>query len=206
MRRTPPTADQHIIPLADAEEGHLDAPPTAALAAAGLFSRPEVKSAGSAGDQGDLRCRWLDGPPPRHLQGDLRSPNQRNYSASQLRRINVSDEEVADSEVLGRALQKRPQLSLRNPPHRHRPAPQVEISVNLDLPSSLPETFHAVQQRSSGKASDSNANATEIYKQGGRCLMDQLTTLFQDMWRCGQVPQNFRDTTTIHLYKRKRNR
>ncbi|BHF78331.1 hypothetical protein SprV_0602144400 [Sparganum proliferum] len=36
--------------------------------------------------------------------------------------------------------------------------------------------------------------------------MDHLTALFQEMWRQGQAPQNFKDATIVHLYKRKGNR
>ncbi|VDL91966.1 unnamed protein product, partial [Schistocephalus solidus] len=36
--------------------------------------------------------------------------------------------------------------------------------------------------------------------------MNRLTTLFQEMWRQGQVPQDFKDATIVHLYKRKGNR
>nr|VZI35762.1 unnamed protein product [Spirometra erinaceieuropaei] len=35
--------------------------------------------------------------------------------------------------------------------------------------------------------------------------MDQLTALFQEMWRQGEVPQDFKDATIVHLYKRKGN-
>ncbi|BHF57552.1 hypothetical protein SprV_0100049400 [Sparganum proliferum] len=35
--------------------------------------------------------------------------------------------------------------------------------------------------------------------------MDHLTTLFQEMWRQGEVPQDFKDATIVHLYKRKGN-
>ncbi|BHF59211.1 hypothetical protein SprV_0100216700 [Sparganum proliferum] len=36
--------------------------------------------------------------------------------------------------------------------------------------------------------------------------MNQLTELFQEIWRCGQVPRDFKDATIDHLYKRKGNR
>ncbi|VDL85261.1 unnamed protein product [Schistocephalus solidus] len=52
MCRTPSPADQNLRPT-DAGEGHVDAPALVALAAAGLFSHPELSSAGCAGDQGD---------------------------------------------------------------------------------------------------------------------------------------------------------
>nr|VZI27735.1 unnamed protein product [Spirometra erinaceieuropaei] len=84
--------------------------------------------------------------------------------------------------------------------------PQVATNVDLDLPPSLQETIRAVQQLSSGKAPGSDAIPAEVYKHGGPLLMDHLTALFQEMWRQGEVPQDFKDATIVHLYKRKGNR
>nr|VZI50330.1 unnamed protein product [Spirometra erinaceieuropaei] len=84
--------------------------------------------------------------------------------------------------------------------------PQVETNVDLDLPPSLQETIRAVQQLSSGKAPGSNAIPAEVYKHGGPQLMDHLTALFQELWRQGEVPQDFKDATIVHLYERKGNR
>nr|VZI14293.1 unnamed protein product [Spirometra erinaceieuropaei] len=84
--------------------------------------------------------------------------------------------------------------------------PQVETNVDLDLPPSLQETIRAVQQLSSGKEPGSDAIPVEVYKHGGHQLMDHLTALFQEMWRQGEVPQDFKDATIVHLYKRKGNR
>nr|VZI08057.1 unnamed protein product [Spirometra erinaceieuropaei] len=36
--------------------------------------------------------------------------------------------------------------------------------------------------------------------------MDHLTALFQEMWRQGEIPQDFKYATIVYLYKRKRNR
>ncbi|BHF72905.1 hypothetical protein SprV_0401597600 [Sparganum proliferum] len=84
--------------------------------------------------------------------------------------------------------------------------PQVETNVDLDLLPSHQETVRAVQQLSSGKAPGSDAIPAEVYKHGGPQLMDHLTALFQEMWRQGEVPQDFKDATIVHLYKRKGNR
>nr|VZI09470.1 unnamed protein product [Spirometra erinaceieuropaei] len=84
--------------------------------------------------------------------------------------------------------------------------PQVETNADLDRPPSLQETIRAVQQLSSGKAPGSDATPAEVYKHGGPQLMDHLTALFQEMWRQGEVPQDFKDATIMHLYKRKGNR
>nr|VZI50136.1 unnamed protein product [Spirometra erinaceieuropaei] len=84
--------------------------------------------------------------------------------------------------------------------------PQVETNVDLDLPPSLQETIRAVQQLSSGKAPGSDASPAEVYKHGGPQSMNHLTALFQELWRKGEVPQDFKDATIVHLYKRKGNR
>ncbi|BHF71434.1 hypothetical protein SprV_0401449200 [Sparganum proliferum] len=70
---------------------------------------------------------------------------------------------------------------------------QVETNVDLDLPPSLQETIRAVQQLSSGKAPGSDAIPAEVYKHGGDVCQ-------------GEVPQDFKDATIVHLYKRKGNR
>nr|VZI09796.1 unnamed protein product [Spirometra erinaceieuropaei] len=82
----------------------------------------------------------------------------------------------------------------------------IETNADLDLPPSLQETIRAVQQLSSGKAPGSDAIPAEVYKHGGPQLMDHLTALFQEMWRQGEVPQDFKDATIVHPYKRKGNR
>ncbi|VDM00818.1 unnamed protein product [Schistocephalus solidus] len=74
---------------------------------------------------------------------------------------------------------------------------QVDTNNDLDLPPSLPETIWAVQKISSGKALGSDAIPPEVYKHGGPRLMAELTTLFQEMWCQGQVPQDFKDTTIM---------
>nr|VZI13062.1 unnamed protein product [Spirometra erinaceieuropaei] len=84
--------------------------------------------------------------------------------------------------------------------------PQVETNADLDLPPFLQETIRAVQQFSSGKAPGSDATPAGVYKHGGPQLMDHLTALFQEMWRQGEVPQDFKYATIVHLYKRKGNR
>nr|VZI48833.1 unnamed protein product [Spirometra erinaceieuropaei] len=68
------------------------------------------------------------------------------------------------------------------------------------------ETIRAVQQRSSGKALGSDAIPAEVYKHGCPQLMDHLIALFQEMWHQGEVSQDFKDASIVHLYKRKGNR
>nr|VZI35050.1 unnamed protein product [Spirometra erinaceieuropaei] len=83
---------------------------------------------------------------------------------------------------------------------------QVETKVNLKLPLSLQQTITAVQQLSSGKAPRSDAIPSDVYKHGGPQLMDHLTAHFQETFRQGEVPQDFKDATIVHPCKRKGNR
>ncbi|BHF65478.1 hypothetical protein SprV_0200848900 [Sparganum proliferum] len=81
--------------------------------------------------------------------------------------------------------------------------PQVEANADFHFPPSFHESIKAVQQLPSGTAPGSDAIPVEIYKHVGPQLMDHLTALFQEMWRQGEVPQDFKDATIVHLYKRK---
>ncbi|BHF64621.1 hypothetical protein SprV_0200762700 [Sparganum proliferum] len=83
--------------------------------------------------------------------------------------------------------------------------PRVETNAHLDLPPSLHETIRAMQQLYSDKTAGSDAMPADIYKHSGPQLMDHLTALFQEMRRQGEVPQDFKDTTIVHPYKRKGN-
>ncbi|VDL95282.1 unnamed protein product [Schistocephalus solidus] len=84
--------------------------------------------------------------------------------------------------------------------------PRVDMSNDLDLPPYLPENIQAVLQISSRKAPGSDAMPPEVYNHGGPRLMVELTSLFQEMWHQGQVPQDFKFATIVHLYKQKGNR
>ncbi|BHF85692.1 hypothetical protein SprV_1002886400 [Sparganum proliferum] len=84
--------------------------------------------------------------------------------------------------------------------------PPPKTNTNLDLPLFLHETIRTVQQLSSGKAPASDASSAEVYKHDGPKFTEHLTALFQEMWSQGEIPQDFTDTTIIHLYKRKGNR
>ncbi|BHF63759.1 hypothetical protein SprV_0200675400 [Sparganum proliferum] len=68
MRRTPPHLNLHLLPPSNAGDGDLDAPSVVTLTPTGLCLRPEVSTAGRAGDKHDPGCRRMDQPSPRHLQ------------------------------------------------------------------------------------------------------------------------------------------
>nr|VZH92923.1 unnamed protein product [Spirometra erinaceieuropaei] len=107
--------------------------------------------------------------------------------------------------AIGRALLRRPQPSLHHLRRYHCPSAASEANVDLDLPPSLHETIRAVHQLSSGKALGSDTILAEINKHNAPQLMGHLTAHLQEMWRQGEILQDFKDATIVHLYKRKGN-
>ena len=83
--------------------------------------------------------------------------------------------------------------------------PQVECNPLLDELPTVSETVKAIKLLSSGKAPGSDAIPAEIYKAGGPPVAEKLTELFHIMWRKEAIPQEFKDATIIHLFKRKGN-
>ena len=79
--------------------------------------------------------------------------------------------------------------------------PQVECNPLLDELPTVSETVKAIKLLSSGKAPGSDAIPAEIYKAGG----SPVAELVHIMWRKEAIPQEFKDATIIHLFKRKGN-
>ena len=77
--------------------------------------------------------------------------------------------------------------------------------MTLDDPPTLEETQKAISLLSSGKVPGRDAIPAEIYKMGSPVLTKKLHQLFLLIWQQEKIPQDFRDATIIHLYKRKEN-
>ena len=84
--------------------------------------------------------------------------------------------------------------------------PQVEINTSLADPPTVLETQKAIELLSNGKAPGSDSIPAEIYKTGGPKLVERMTLMFEEMWKQKRIPQDFKDASIIHLYKRKGNR
>ena len=83
--------------------------------------------------------------------------------------------------------------------------PQIECNVLLDEFPTVTETRKAIQHLPSGRAPGTDAIPAEVYKAGGLPMAEKLTELFQCMWRKEAIPQDFKDASIIHQYKRKGN-
>ena len=82
---------------------------------------------------------------------------------------------------------------------------QVPVNHELNAPSTLGETQKAIRQLSSGKEPWVDAILAKVYNYGAPVLHQKLVDIFQSIWQQGIVPQDFKDTLIIHLYKRKGN-
>ena len=84
--------------------------------------------------------------------------------------------------------------------------PQVDINNDMDSAPLVSEVEKAISQLSCGKAPGSDSIPAEIYKAGGSTLTEKLQELFSSFWDKGILPQEFKDASIVHLYKRKGNR
>ena len=81
--------------------------------------------------------------------------------------------------------------------------PKVPLNNKLDTPPSLDEVKKAISQLSSGKAPGQDSISIEISKAGGQITTQKMTDLFRSIWEREVVPQELKDATIVHLYKRK---
>ena len=84
--------------------------------------------------------------------------------------------------------------------------PQIPVNTSMDDPPALLETEKAIHILSRGKAPGSDSIPAEIYRDGGTVLTGKLHQLFSQMWAHETIPQEFKDASIIHIYKRKGNR
>ena len=65
------------------------------------------------------------------------------------------------------------------------------------------EEKEAVQKLNSGKSPDMNGLLEEFFHCAGPVLMGRLTTLLQTAWRTETIPENWRNSLLVVLYKGK---
>ena len=84
--------------------------------------------------------------------------------------------------------------------------PQTDINISLASKISVDEVKKATKKPLNGKAPGPDAIPAEIFKNGGLELIMTLTELFNIMLQQERIPQDFKDASLIHIYKRKGNR
>ena len=84
--------------------------------------------------------------------------------------------------------------------------PQAVPNMTLVNTISEDEVLKATNRLLNGKAPGADAIPGEIFKKGGPKLITKLTELFNIMLHQESIPQEFKDASLVHLYKRKGNR
>ena len=84
--------------------------------------------------------------------------------------------------------------------------PQWDTNQSIDALPTLEEVSLSIKQLTCGKAPGEDGIPPDVYKHGGPALAEQLLKLFTQIWEEGEVPQEFRDATIIHMYKNKGDR
>ena len=84
--------------------------------------------------------------------------------------------------------------------------PQWDTAAHLADPPTIAEVARAISQMSSNKSPGADSVPAEIYKHGGENLTNHLHQLFTKIWNEESVPQDFKDATVVHIYKRKGDR
>ena len=84
--------------------------------------------------------------------------------------------------------------------------PQYDVNSRLDDLPTLEEIQTCLGQLSSGKATGEDGIPAEIYIHGGAAITNRLLELVTQMWQEGEVVQEFRDASIVHLYKNKGDR
>ena len=84
--------------------------------------------------------------------------------------------------------------------------PQAVPNMTLVNTISEDEVLKATNRLLNGKTPGGDAIPGEIFKKGGPKLITKLTELFNIMLHQESIPQEFKDASLVHLYKRKGNR
>lgn len=66
------------------------------------------------------------------------------------------------------------------------------------------ETRAAVRKLLNGKAAGDDRVEAELVKNGGKTMIDWLMETIQEVWRTGQIPQEWKDATLVPLHKKDR--
>ena len=80
--------------------------------------------------------------------------------------------------------------------------PQREEISEIDIPPTVAEVKAAAKKLCRGKQPELGGIPPDIYKIGGPRLLRKLTQLLANIWKKGEVPQQYKDASIVSLFKR----
>ena len=72
----------------------------------------------------------------------------------------------------------------------------------IDFPPTNAEVRDAIKNLNSGKQPGKDGIPADIYRAGGSHLTRKLTKLLTEIWKQGEVPQEFKDASIVSLFKK----
>jgi exonuclease III len=84
--------------------------------------------------------------------------------------------------------------------------PQWDVNMSLAALPTIDEVLASIKQLTGGKSPGNDGIPPDVYKHGGTAVAEELLELFIKTWHEGQVVQDFRDASIVHLYKNKGDR
>ena len=81
--------------------------------------------------------------------------------------------------------------------------PQRKVLSDIDVPPSFSEVLDASRKLCKGKRSGKDGIPPEVFLSGGPYLIKKLTKLLVEIWKKGEVPQDFKDASIVSLFKNK---
>ena len=79
--------------------------------------------------------------------------------------------------------------------------PQRTVLSEMDIPPNFSEVTDASRQFSRGKRCGKDGIPPEVFLAGGPYLIRKLTKLLVEIWKKGEVPQDFKDASIVSLFK-----
>ena len=80
--------------------------------------------------------------------------------------------------------------------------PERPIQYELAVDPDVDEVVKAIKQMANGKTPGVDGIPREVLKEGGPVLFTSLHQLIQCIWQSECVPQKWKDSTIIALYKK----
>ena len=112
---------------------------------------------------------------------------------------------VDEEKILARWVEHYSELLNRNSPVNLdviNAIPQRKVIDEMDVPPNYAEVKDAVKKLCKGQPGKDGIPA-DAYLNGGPQMIRKLTQLLSEIWKKGEVPQEFKDASIISLYKKK---
>jgi hypothetical protein len=79
---------------------------------------------------------------------------------------------------------------------------QRPLVSTLDAPPMMAELVKAISATQENKAPGCCGIPAEVWKYGGTALQERLLEVIEEIWRCEEVPQDWKDANKVPIFKK----